>query len=108
MYNRSVIDDNTIMKELKMAEKSLKKGLTKNVWRCILTELSRESAYSTDPWKRYRIKKTNARCDFHESHQNKDSQFVNEFWAWSDDFRIQYRIKHKSLILAQDERWRRA
>ena len=24
------------------------------------------------------------------------------------DFKIQYRIQHESLILAQDERWRRA
>ena len=24
------------------------------------------------------------------------------------DFKVQYRIKHESLILAQDERWRRA
>ena len=35
---------------------------------------------------------------------------VNSYMSFEleGDFKIQYRIKHKSLILAQDERWRRA
>ena len=39
--------------------------------------------------------------------REKDSQFEMGF-ELEGDFRIQYRIKRESLILAQDERWRRA
>ena len=111
MYNSSEIDDNTIMKELKMAEKSLKKGLTKNVWRCILTELSaRGTQQAADRMileNDTESRRTRSR-DFHESRRNKDSQFVKWVLSLKLDFKVQYRIKHESLILAQDERWRRA
>ena len=68
-------------KDVKNSKMIEKKVLTKVEPCGILKSLERETP-SNDPWKRYRIKKTNARCDFHESHQNKDSQFVHEFWAW--------------------------
>ena len=45
--------------------------------------------------------------DFHESRFREDSQFEMSF-ELEGDFKIQYRIQHESLILAQDERWRRA
>ena len=84
MYNRSVIDDNTIMKELKMAEKSLKKGLTKNVWRCILTELSaRGTKQAADRMiLENDTESRRARTAIFTSRSERDSQFVNEFWTW--------------------------
>ena len=97
-------------KDSKSVKKRLKKGLTRGRNRDIITELSARdtnSPGSTDPWKRYRIKK-NANCDFHESQLRKDSQFENEFWTWEQQLLGFKRIKHESLILAQDERWRRA
>ena len=97
-------------KDSKSVKKRLKKGLTRGRNRDIITELSARDTNSpdgTDPWKRYRIKK-NANCDFHESQLRKDSQFENEFWTWEQQLLGFKRIKHESLILAQDERWRRA
>ena len=97
-------------KDSKSVKKRLKKGLTQGRNRDIITELSARATSppdSTDPWKRYRIKK-NANCDFHESQLRKDSQFENEFWTWEQQLLGFKRIKHESLILAQDERWRRA
>ena len=55
-------------------------------------------AVSTEPWKRYRQEET----------QNYETVIPNELslaGMTSEDIN---RIKWKSLILAQDERWRRA
>ena len=53
-----------------------------------------------------------------ESRRTRDAIFtsrivektVNSYMSFEleGDFKVQYRIKHESLILAQDERWRRA
>ena len=53
-----------------------------------------------------------------ESRRTRDAIFtsrieektVNSYMSFEleGDFKIQYRIKRESLILAQDERWRRA
>ena len=60
-------------KDSKSVKKRFKKGLTRERNRDIITELSARdtnSPDSTDPRKRYRIKK-NANCDFHESQLRK-------------------------------------
>ena len=67
-------------KDSKSVKKRLKKGLTRGRNRDIITELSARatnSPGSTDPWKRYRIKK-NANCDFHES-QLRKRQSIREW-----------------------------
>ena len=94
------------MKKVTIAKKSVKKGIDKTRmvrYTSIIPCDTEDKILENDTESR----RTRSR-DFHESRQNKDSQFVKWVLKLEGNFEVRYRIKHESLILAQDERWRRA
>ena len=94
-------------RHLLTAGKTWKKGLTRS-GRCD-TILNVVAIAARDPWKRYRETKTYKK----QSDSNEWNAWTKDEgnWLWRVGFlrpEDKIRIEHQSLILAQDERWRRA